>query len=136
MATAIYTDDGQEHTVDVLDPATRAAQAGTYYVAWGHDGTAAAVTDSALALESTDESRVATTISQPAANQIQYVGEITAAVDHIDPATNNGGIEEAGIFDAATTGTMILRGTHPVINIETGDRVEYTFTLTFKDVSE
>lgn len=133
MATAIYTDTGQAHSVDALDPATRAALSSNYYVAWGSGEVPAAVTDTSLGAEAS-EARVSAAVSQPATNVIQYVGTITATVSHIDTGAGED-ITEAGVFDASTAGGMLLRGTHPGLNIETGDKVEYTFTLTFSDGS-
>ena len=94
---------------------------------WGSGSTAAAVSDTALESEN-PESRVATTESQPAANTWRNVFEITA--------TGNRVVNEAAILDASSSGNLILRGTHATLNIETGDRVEYTFDLLFKDQSE
>ncbi|MBN49976.1 MAG: hypothetical protein CMN85_10575 [Spongiibacteraceae bacterium] len=127
MATAVWVDDGQEQAIDLLNTATRGAVSTTYYGAWGSGATAAAVTDAALVSENA-EARVATTESQPAANTWRNVFEITA--------TGNRTVNEAGIFDASSTGTLILRGTHSTLNIETSDRVEYTFDLLLKDQSE
>lgn len=123
----VYTDAGQGHTVDVLDAATRGAQVTTYYGAWGSGVTAPAVTQTALVTENA-EARVATTQSQPAANIWRHLFEITA--------TGNRTVNEFGVFTASTVGTMLIRGTHATLNIETGDRVEYTVDLVFKDVSE
>jgi len=127
MGTAVWADDGQEQAIDLLDPATRSGVSANYYIAWGSSATAEAVTDTSLGTEN-PESRVSATISQPSANTIRYVGEITA--------TGNRTVNEAGVLDATTAGTLILRGTHATLNIETSDRVEYTFDLTLKDSSE
>lgn len=123
----VFTDAGQAHVVDVLDAATRGAQATTYYGAWGSASTAPAVSQTALGTENA-ESRVASTQSQPAANTWRNLFEITA--------TGNRTVNEFGVFNAATTGTMLIRGTHSTLNIETGDRVEYTVDLVLKDTSE
>jgi hypothetical protein len=123
----VYTDAGQAHVIDVLDPATRGAQATTYYGAWGSSATAPAVGQTALVSENA-EARVATTISQPAANTIQYLWEVTA--------TGNRTVNEFGVFTASSSGTMLIRGTLSTLNIETGDRVEFTIQMVQKDVSE
>ncbi len=123
----VWTDKGQEKNVDVIDPATRAAQVTTYYGAWGSGATAPAVANTALGTELA-EARVATTISQPAANTIQFLWEVTA--------TGNRTVNEFGVFTASTVGDMWIRGTLSTLNIETGDRVEFTIQLAFKDVSE
>lgn len=123
----VWTDKGQEKNVDVIDPATRAAQVTTYYGAWGSGSTAPVVANTALGTELA-EARVATTITQPAVNQIQWLWEVTA--------TGNRVVNEAGVFTATSAGDMWIRLTLSTLNIETGDRVEFTVILAFKDISE
>lgn len=124
--TAIFTNLYQNLTVDLLDPATRAGVTTTYTVAWGSGSTAPAVTDTALVSEN-PETRVSATVSQPAVDTIRFVGTITA--------TANRTVQEAGVF-YATGANCALRGTHALLNIETGDRVEYTFDLRIRDANE
>lgn len=121
--TAIWTDLGQNLTIDLLDPATRAGVTTTYTIAWGAGSTAPAVTQTGLVSEN-PETRVAATVSQPALDTIRFLGTITA--------TGNRTVQEAGVFYAAGS-NMKLRGVHALLNIETGDRVEYTFDLRLKD---
>lgn len=123
----VWTDAGQANAVDVLDPGTRGAQVTTYYGSWGSGSTAPAVTQTALVTENA-EARVATTVSQPAANTLRWLWEVTA--------TGNRTVNEFGVFTATSAGTMLIRGTLSTLNIETGDRVEFTIDLVFKDVSE
>ena len=124
----VFTDAGQAHVVDVLDPATRGAQVTTYYGAWGSGSTAPAVGQTALVTENA-ESRVAATVSQPAANTLRFLWEVTA--------TGNRTAREFGVFTASSTGTMVIRGTlNADTPIESGDRVEFTVDWLFKDVSE
>lgn len=127
----IIPNSGKAHWVDVFDPATRAAQATTYYGAWGGTSTAPALTDTALGSEH-PEARVATTITQQTTSStgdtVRHVFEITA--------TGNRSVQESGVFNASTTGTLVYRGTHALLNIETGDRVEYTFNDRVADSSE
>ena len=127
MASAIWTDDGQEAAIDLLDPSTRAGVSAGFFIGWGSGDTAAAVSDSALESEN-PEPRASASISQPQVDTIRYLGEITA--------TTLRQVNEAGVFDAATAGTLWLRGTHATLNVETGDRVEYTFDLRLRDQNE
>lgn len=127
MPPIVWTDNGQANAVDVLDPATRGAQVTTYYGSWGSGATAPAVTQTALVTENA-EARVATTVSQPAANTLRHLWEVTA--------TGNRVVNEFGVFTANAAGTLLIRGTLSTLNIETGDRVEFTVDLVFKDVSE
>lgn len=134
MATAIFTQSMAAQAVDLFNPATRSGISTTYYGAYGRSGTAAAVTDTALGDEITDEARVATTITEAADDTIQYVWTVTATVAHL--STGTGAVEEAGVLDAATVGNLLTRATFPLINLEVGDSIEFTFTVQFSDVSE
>ncbi|UTS51982.1 hypothetical protein [Synechococcus phage BUCT-ZZ01] len=124
--TAIWVNGGQNLAIDLLDPATRAGVTTSYTIAWGSGSTAPAVTDTALVSEN-PETRVAATVSQPAVDTIRFVGTITA--------TANRTVQEAGVF-TNTGANLFLRGVHALLNIETGDRVEYTFDLRLKDNNE
>lgn len=124
--TAIFTDYGQGQVIDLLDPATRSGVTTNFQVAWGSDNTTPAVTQTGLISEN-PESRASATVSQPASDTIRFVATITA--------TGNRTVQEAGVF-SSTGSTMWLRGTHSLLNIEQSDRVEYTFDLRVKDVSE
>lgn len=124
--TAIFSNLGQAVTVDLLDPATRAATVTDYTIAWGSGNTAPAVTDTALVSENL-EPRVAAAVTKPALDTIRFVGTITATADRT--------VQEAGVF-TNTGANIFLRGTHSLLNIQTGDKVEYTFDLRVKDNSE
>ena len=124
--TAVWVNGAQNLTIDLLDPSTRAATTTSYTIAWGSGSTAPAVTDTSLASEN-PEARVSASVSLPAVDTIRFVGTITA--------TANRTVQEAGVF-TNTGANLFLRGTHALLNIETGDRVEYTFDLRLKDNAE
>lgn len=126
MGTAIWTDLGQNLAIDLLDNATRAGITTTYTIAWGSGSTAPAVTQTGLTTEN-PETRVNATVSQPAVDTIRFVGTITASANRT--------VQEAGVFTASGS-NLFLRGVHALLNIETGDKVEYTFDLRLKDSSE
>lgn len=95
----------------------------------GTGGTAEAVGQTALVTESTtalnpDSTRATGTRSQPAANQYQTVGTLTA--DASIAAT------EHGLFSQAATGggTMWDRTLFTVINLASGDSIQTTYTAT------
>lgn len=121
-ASQVWTDAGQAHTVDVMD-----TDGTMQHIAWGSGTTAAAVTQTALVSENA-EARTAGTVSQPAANQYQVAGTITATGTRV--------VEEVGLFDASTSGNMGVRATHGALNLESGDQVTYTLIISFKDSSE
>ena len=112
----IYTDAGEDFTVDQLDAY------GNFYVAWGTGAGTAAKTDTTLFTEAA-ESRVITTETQPASNQLQHVGTITSASGQT--------ITNAGIFDASTSGNIILKSDFTGVVLANGDKIEFTFQLTF-----
>jgi len=124
--TAVWTNFGQQQTIDLIDPATRGSTTTSFTIAWGSGNTAPAVTQTSLTTEN-PEPRVSTTVSQPQIDTVRFIGTITA--------TANRTVQEAGVFSAAGS-NMWLRGTHALLNIETGDRVEYTFDLRLRDASE
>lgn len=121
-ASQVWTDAGQAHTVDVMD-----TDGTMKWVAWGSGTTAAAVAQTALVTENA-EARTSGTISQPAANQYQVAGTITATATRV--------VEEVGLFDASTVGNMGVRATHGQLNLESGDQVTYTLIISFADSSE
>ena len=112
----IYTDVGEDFTVDQLDAF------GTYYVAWGTGAGTAAKTDTTLFTEAS-ESRVATTDTQPSSNTLQWQGTITA--DGTKTITN------AGIFDASTSGNLIVKSDFSGVALNASDSIQFTFQLTF-----
>lgn len=112
----IYTDVGEDFTVDQIDAF------GTFYVGWGTGAGTAAKTDTTLFTEAS-EARVATTDSQPSSNVMQWLGTITA--DGTKTITN------AGIFDASTSGNMVVKSDFAGVALTAGDKIEFTFQLTF-----
>ena len=117
----VFTDKGEELVADQMDSNTAAAIT-NWYVAQGTGAGTAAATDTILFTEAS-EARVATTDSQPAANQNRYVGTITA--DGTKTVTN------AGIFDASTGGNLFLKSDFTGIGVNSGDSIQYTFTITW-----
>ena len=115
MMADVFTDAGEGFVVDELDAY------GTYYIGWGTGAGTAAVADTTLFTEAS-ESRVGSTDSQPSANILQWVSTITA--DGTKTITN------AGVFNAASSGTMIVKSDFTGIALTSGDKIEFTFQLT------
>ena len=113
----VYTTVGKQKVVDYVDGT---AAVPTYKVAWGTGAGTAAVGDTTLFTEAS-ETRVTTTQSQPAADKNQFLGTITA--DGTKTITN------AGIFDAASGGNMLLKSDFTGIALVLGDSIQFTFTL-------
>lgn len=74
-------------------------------------------------LESQLGSRVALTSTTVTANAVEYVATFGAGV-------GTGAITEAGIFNAATSGTMLCRTEFAVINKGSADSMTITWTVT------
>lgn len=123
----VWTDVGQAQAVDLLDPNTRGAVSSSYYGEWGSSATAPAVTQTAL-VSANAEARAAVTVTQPAANKVLYSYTMTA--------TGTRTVQETGVFDASSTGNMILRGTHGSLTLESGSSAAYALGNTLKDSSE
>ena len=120
MAT-IYTQAGEEVVVDLIDGvSTTHLDATNGKVAWGTGAGTAAKGDTVLFTEAS-EARVAAAISQPAADQNRWVGTITA--DGAKTITN------AGLFDAATAGNLIIHGDFAGIALALNDKIEFTIQL-------
>ena len=74
------------------------------------------------------ETRTAGTKSQPAANQIRSIGTITATAIRA--------INEWGLFSASTGGVLWSSRWFTVINLGSGDAIEFTYTLTISSFTE
>lgn len=119
MAT-VLTNVGEQYVCDFLSAVTALT---AQYVAWGTGAGTAAKGDTTLFVEAS-ESRVAgalTTQGTGAAAVFQVIGTITA----------DGGktITNAGLFDASTSGKMIIKGDFSDIILAVSDKIEFTFTL-------
>ena len=92
------------------------------YMAIGTGTTAAAVGDTAL---QTQSAIVALTSTTPSSNTVVYVGTFPAGT----PSTLTA-ITEAGIFNAASAGTMLCHTIFAAVNKDTGDTMAITWTIT------
>lgn len=71
----------------------------------------------------TEAGRVALTSTTPSSNTVVFVATVGAG-------TGTGAITEAGLFNAASLGTMLCRTTFSVINKGAADSITATWTLT------
>jgi len=116
----IYTDKGEELTADFFDGA--AAAPTNWFIGWGTGAGTAAKGDTTLFVEAA-EARATATESQPSADQNQLVGTITSA--------STQSITNAGVFTLSAAGDMPLKGDFTAIPLVNGDKIEFTFTLTW-----
>lgn len=101
---------------------TGAASAVMSHMAIGAGTVAPAVGDSALGSEL---GRVALTTAGGVAtnNVVQFVGSF-------GPGVGTGAVTEAGIFNAASAGTLLCRTTFPVVNKGADDSIAITWNVT------
>lgn len=85
----------------------------------------AAVGDTALSTEvETRATGSASTVTTTVTNDTyQCVGTVTA--------TASRAVDEAGLFDASTTGNLMVSATFPVQNLGNGDSIQFTFKNKF-----
>ena len=121
MAT-IYTAVGEGVVVDLIDGVSAVhLDATNAKIGWGTGAGTAAKADTTLFTEAT-EARVAATVTQPTADKNQWVGTITCA-------GAGKTITNAGLFDAASAGNLVIHGDFTGIALAIGDKIEFTISL-------
>ena len=120
MAT-IYTSAGEAKVVDLIDGTSAVhLDAATAKIGWG-TGAGTHVKGSTTLFVEASEARVVPTVTQPLADKNQWVGTLTADAGKT--------ITNAGLFDAATAGNLIVKGDFTGIVLATGDKIEFTISL-------
>lgn len=91
------------------------------HMAIGTGNTAATTSDTTL---SSELARVALTVAggTPSSNTVTYSASFPAG-------TGTGALEEAGIFNAGASGTMLCRTVFPVINKQAADSITITWVI-------
>lgn len=120
MAT-IYTSAGEAAVADLIDGVSSTHyDASNAKIGWGTGAGTAAKGDTTLFVEAS-ESRVVPAVDQPATDTNRWIGTLTA----------DGGktITNAAVFDAATTGNMLVKGDFTGIILALNDKIEFTITL-------
>lgn len=123
-AATIFTHKAKAITADRVRTTPSTYTTAPKFVAMGTGATGAARTavaaDTALSTEV--ESRTSGTESVVTTSQtgdtMQVVGTITA--------TATRAVDEAATFDASTAGNIFISATHAVINLSSGDSIQYT----------
>jgi hypothetical protein len=119
--TTVYTSVGEGVVCDLIDGTSSTHLDGTNaYVGWGTGAGTAAKGDTTLFTEAS-ETRVVSAPSQPTADKNQWVATLTA----------NGSktITNAGLFNAVSAGSMIVKGDFTGIVLALGDKIEFTISL-------
>ena len=109
--------DGKEFVASRMKDATATAMS---HMAIGTDSTAASASDAALGSESGRVSLTSTTVTS---NEVEYVATFGAG-------TGTGAITEAGILNAASSGTLLCRTVFSVVNKGASDSMTITWTVT------
>lgn len=98
------------------------------YVAWGTGAGTSANTDTTLFTESAQESRVAGTSTQQTTSvtndTYQVVGTLTVA-------TAGKTITNVGLFDAASTGNLFMKGDFTGLPLNVGDSIQFTMKVQY-----
>lgn len=119
MAT-VLTNNGEQWVADRMSGASALSGA---FIGWGTGAGTAAKADAALFTEAA-EARVSGSVSTSgtgSAAKYQVVGTLTSA--------SNQTITNAGNFTASTGGVLIVHGDFTGIALQTGDSIQFTFTL-------
>lgn len=90
------------------------------HMAIGTSSTTAVVGDTTLVVEA---GRVTLTSFNPSSNTVTATATFPAG-------TATGSIQEAGIFNAASAGTMLCRTVFPVVTKQAGDSIAITWVIT------
>ncbi len=90
------------------------------HMAIGESSTAAAITDTALGTE----------VGRVALSSATATGAVATYTALFPAGTGTGAIVEAGIFNAASAGTMLCRTVFAVVNKGAGDAMSVTWTVT------
>ena len=120
MAVA-FTHAGKAYITSLLDGGSPAQME---YIAWGTGTTTAAESQTALVTPSA-EVRVVGVTSQEETTQPDDTYQVVATLT----SESSQDIAEAGLFNAASAGTMLIRADHAAIPLEDGDSIQYTFQL-------
>lgn len=129
---SIFTDVGKNWVADKMREAgIAAATVFANRIAWGTGAVVPTQTTTAISIETTPARATATmsgVTTTTTGDTFQAVGTLTADAGKT--------ITNAGLFDAATIGDLVLTGDHAGVPLLTGDSIEYTFKLQFKHVGQ
>ena len=120
MAT-VYTSAGEAVVCDLIDGVSAVhLDATNGKIGWGTSAGTAAKGDTTLFTEAS-EARVAVVASQPLADKNRWVATLTANAGKT--------ITNAGLFNAAAAGDLIVHGDFTGIVLALGDKIEFTIDL-------
>lgn len=91
------------------------------YLGWGSGTSAAAAADTALGSEY-GEARTTATVSRVTTS----VANDTMRISGTITAGGTRTVTEVGVFDAASSGNMAIRGVHAAVGLSSGEGIAYT----------
>jgi hypothetical protein len=100
------------------------------YLAVGTDATAPAATDTALGSELTTAGMGRASDSGPAQSNDGGVTNDTAVLDYVWTATDVATVNEIGVFNSSSGGTMAAHGTVTQVSLTTSDTLTGTYKIT------
>lgn len=118
----LVVDDGLDYIASRMKDTTETAMS---HMEVGTGTTSPVAGDSALETAIAG-SRVSLTSTTVTSNAIEYVGDFPAG-------TGTGAVTEAGVFNDATTGTLLCRTVFSVVNKGADDTLKITWTVTVSD---
>lgn len=119
--STVYTDAGEGRVCNLIDGTSAAPlNAANARIGWGTGAGTASKASTTLFTEA-PEARVTPTVSRPASDTVQWVATMTAAAART--------ITNAGLFDAATGGTLVVHGSFAGVVLQTNDQIQFTITL-------
>lgn len=130
MAT-VFTNAGASIVTNKL----RATGTAPLNIAWGTGVATAVITQTALTTEAATSGGAAggastRTVGTASSTQTTVPGDTYTVVGTVT-AAGTLAIVEAGLFDAAQAGNMLIRADFPAINVASGDSIAFTFNLKF-----
>lgn len=110
----------------------RIIQAGTApkNIGWGTGTNAAVVGDTSLQTEAAPTTAGGRTVG----TESRTTGSVTNDQYTVTGTVTAGStlaITEAGLFDAVSSGNMLIRGNFSAVNVDSGDAIAFTFNLRF-----
>lgn len=97
------------------------------YIDWGTDATAAAATDTALGTPG-GEARTLGTSTQETTSVTNDTYRVVGTMTEGGAGAN---IAEAGLFDAAAAGNMLVSADFSPVNLSNGESIQFTFNVQF-----
>lgn len=98
------------------------------YVAWGTGAGTTAVTDTTLFTESAQESRTLGSSTQQTTNTTNDTYQV---IGTIVVATSNKTITNAGLFDAASSGNLFMKGDFSGLALNVGESIQFTMQVVY-----